>query len=176
MWKLMDLDWLLAAEPHQRSFFPKGIQCNSLIDWRLQTVWMWICVWARSVAQEEIQPAAFRLVQEYCSFSSSMLGSSHQSEAVLQTCFVTLLDFGNGGKWKTARNHRTSQKGFPNRGFSYGTKVQKCSYAEGLHKVWGGTQKDREKCPLLQRWMWFWGEDTEVSRTCWGHFREGIKV
>lgn len=42
---------------------------------------MWICVWAGSGAQEEIQPAAFRLAQEYSSLSSSRLGNSQQRDA-----------------------------------------------------------------------------------------------
>lgn len=99
MWKLMDLDWLLAAKPHQRSFFsPKGIQYNPVIDWKLQIVWMWICVWAGSGAQEEIQPAAFRPAWGCCNLSHGRLGGSPWKQMAWQTDVVTLLVLDSVGK------------------------------------------------------------------------------
>lgn len=65
---------------------------------------MWICVWAGSGAQEEIQPAAFRLAQEYSSLSSSRLGKSQHRDA-----FADLLCYFAGFRqWGEEEDSQTS--------------------------------------------------------------------
>lgn len=115
---------------------------------------MWICVWAGSDAQGEIQPAAFRPAQEYCSLSSSRLGSSQQREMVLQTCFVTLLGLDNWGKEEDSHILGLGKRASPMEGLlrDKGAKMLLCRGTAQASRR--GVQKDPEKCLLPGRRRW----------------------
>lgn len=97
---------------------------------------MWICVWAGSGAHEETQPAAFRLCRNPA--ASALAGwEALREENFAETCFVTLLGLGNGGREEEDRQISGLEK------FFYTTKVQKWSFADG-HCRLRGVQKGKE--------------------------------